>query len=224
MNNLAISYAALGRQAEALKLREETLALQKAKLGPDHPDTLMSMNNLAISYAAGPARRGAEAPRGDAGTAEGEARPRPPRHADQHGQPRGEPCRPRPAFRGPGDHRRLLEAGGGEGRRSAIGAVRSRPAPAGVRQAEGRRRLPADGGAVGEAQPQRRRQLVQRRLFPGCHRGPVAGRRPDARRRPAGRRRGRQGHELARESRGGRIPHAAEPRPHDPGPRPRRPA
>ncbi len=40
MNNLAISYAALGRHAEALKLREETLALRKAKLGPDHPDTL----------------------------------------------------------------------------------------------------------------------------------------------------------------------------------------
>ena len=46
------SYAALGRHAEALKLHEETLALQKARLGPDHPDTLTSMNNLAISYAA----------------------------------------------------------------------------------------------------------------------------------------------------------------------------
>ena len=50
MNNLANSYDALGRHAEALKLREETLALRKAKLGPDHPDTLTSMNNLAISY------------------------------------------------------------------------------------------------------------------------------------------------------------------------------
>ena len=37
MHNLAISYAALGRHAEALKLCEETLALMKAKLGPDHP-------------------------------------------------------------------------------------------------------------------------------------------------------------------------------------------
>ena len=52
MNNLARSYAALGRDAEALKLNEETLTLRKAKLGPDHPDTLMSMNNLAMSYAA----------------------------------------------------------------------------------------------------------------------------------------------------------------------------
>jgi hypothetical protein len=33
-----------------LKLREETLALQRAKLGPDHPLTLNSMNNLAASY------------------------------------------------------------------------------------------------------------------------------------------------------------------------------
>ena len=50
MNNLADSYDALGRHAEALKLHEETLALRKAKLGPDHPDTLVSMNNLANSY------------------------------------------------------------------------------------------------------------------------------------------------------------------------------
>ena len=40
MINLASSYADFGRHADALKLREETLALQKAKLGPDHPDTL----------------------------------------------------------------------------------------------------------------------------------------------------------------------------------------
>ena len=52
MRNLAKSCYALGRHAEALKLCEETLALKKAKLGPDHPDTLMSMNNLAGSYAA----------------------------------------------------------------------------------------------------------------------------------------------------------------------------
>ena len=70
MNNLATSYDALGRYAEALKLHEETLALRKAKLGPDHPDTLASMNNLANSYGQPrPARRGPEAPRGDAGAA-----------------------------------------------------------------------------------------------------------------------------------------------------------
>ncbi len=50
--------------------------------GPDHPDTLGSMNNLAISYdVPRPARRGPQAQRGDAGAAEGQARPRPPRHA-----------------------------------------------------------------------------------------------------------------------------------------------
>jgi tetratricopeptide (TPR) repeat protein len=50
MFNLALSYSGMGRRGDALKLREETLALRKAKLGPDHPDTLMSMNNLAVSY------------------------------------------------------------------------------------------------------------------------------------------------------------------------------
>ena len=34
----------------ALKLREETLALRRTKLGPDHPDTLISMINLADGY------------------------------------------------------------------------------------------------------------------------------------------------------------------------------
>ena len=34
----------------ALPLHEETLKLRKAKLGPDHPDTLASMNNLAAAY------------------------------------------------------------------------------------------------------------------------------------------------------------------------------
>jgi eukaryotic-like serine/threonine-protein kinase len=52
MNNLGNSYAALGRHADALKLRQETLALREASLGPDHPDTLASMSNLANSYAA----------------------------------------------------------------------------------------------------------------------------------------------------------------------------
>ena len=50
MNNLAISYAMAGQNDRALKLREETLAIMKGKLGPDHPDTLQGMYNLAISY------------------------------------------------------------------------------------------------------------------------------------------------------------------------------
>ena len=51
MNNLAVSYVALGRPAEAIKLHEETLAIQKVKLGPGHPDTLMTMYNIACDHA-----------------------------------------------------------------------------------------------------------------------------------------------------------------------------
>ena len=52
MNRLSVAYSDLGQTAEALKLREETLALRKAKLGPDHPDTIASRGNLALSYLA----------------------------------------------------------------------------------------------------------------------------------------------------------------------------
>jgi len=52
MNNLANCYSAMGRDQEALALREETLKLRKAAFGADHADTLMSMNNLADSYSA----------------------------------------------------------------------------------------------------------------------------------------------------------------------------
>ena len=70
MNNLAVSYAALGRYPDALKLHEETLALRQAKLGPDHPDTLTSMNNLARQlHRLRPARRRPQARRRDAGAA-----------------------------------------------------------------------------------------------------------------------------------------------------------
>ena len=51
---------------------------RKAKLGPDHPDTLMSMNNLALGYQAAGSSTSAAAPRADARADEGEARPRPP--------------------------------------------------------------------------------------------------------------------------------------------------
>ena len=84
MNNLAASYSALGRHAEALKLREETLALMKAKLGPDHPDTLASMNNLATATPPSAGTPRPSSSRGDAGPEEGQARPRPPRHAREH--------------------------------------------------------------------------------------------------------------------------------------------
>ena len=50
MANLALAYQAAGRLDLALPLHEETLKLRKAKLGPDHPDTLTSMANLALAY------------------------------------------------------------------------------------------------------------------------------------------------------------------------------
>ena len=46
MLRLANSYSSVGRNLDALKLREETLALQKTKLGLDHPETLASVNNI----------------------------------------------------------------------------------------------------------------------------------------------------------------------------------
>jgi tetratricopeptide (TPR) repeat protein len=52
MNSLARSLDDVGRIREALELYEETLKLRKAKLGLDHPDTLISMNNLAERYIA----------------------------------------------------------------------------------------------------------------------------------------------------------------------------
>ena len=51
MNNLALSHAALGRHAEALKLFETAEALQEAKLGASHPRTLLMMYNLACVHA-----------------------------------------------------------------------------------------------------------------------------------------------------------------------------
>ena len=50
MSNLALGYEAAGKLDLALPLYEETLKLRKAVLGPEHPDTLTSMNNLAVGY------------------------------------------------------------------------------------------------------------------------------------------------------------------------------
>jgi tetratricopeptide (TPR) repeat protein/tRNA A-37 threonylcarbamoyl transferase component Bud32 len=47
MHHVAVTYAKVGRHADAVKLHEETLTLRKAHLGPDHPETLMSMWGLA---------------------------------------------------------------------------------------------------------------------------------------------------------------------------------
>ena len=47
--SLAVAYRA-GNTTLAVSLFEETLKLRKGKLGPDHPDTLKSMNNLVVGY------------------------------------------------------------------------------------------------------------------------------------------------------------------------------
>jgi tetratricopeptide (TPR) repeat protein/predicted Ser/Thr protein kinase len=47
---VANGYSALGRHADALKLREEVFARYAERLGPDHPETLSCRVNLAFSY------------------------------------------------------------------------------------------------------------------------------------------------------------------------------
>ncbi len=51
LNNLAQTYSAQGKYAEAELLYRRVLSLQERALGPDHPDVTMSLNNLGeISY------------------------------------------------------------------------------------------------------------------------------------------------------------------------------
>ena len=97
MDNLATSYAAAGQNDRALKLIEETLALRKAKLGPDHPDTLRSMNNLAISYPP-PARTTGRSKLREETLALWKAKlgPDHPDTLTEHEQPRHQLCRRRP--------------------------------------------------------------------------------------------------------------------------------
>lgn len=50
MIQLAHSYFVAGRRDEALKLREEVLALRGKRFSPEHPAILQAKNDLAISY------------------------------------------------------------------------------------------------------------------------------------------------------------------------------
>ena len=52
MNDLAAGYRDAGQWEKALPLLEESLRLRTAGLGPDHPDTLATMHNLASVYRA----------------------------------------------------------------------------------------------------------------------------------------------------------------------------
>ena len=47
-NELAAAYQAVGRNADALKLEQETLKLRAEILGRDHADTLESLNNVGV--------------------------------------------------------------------------------------------------------------------------------------------------------------------------------
>jgi serine/threonine protein kinase/Tfp pilus assembly protein PilF len=49
---LGDAYLALGEYAAAQKHLEQSLALRKQTVGPDHPDTLVVMNDLAVAYLA----------------------------------------------------------------------------------------------------------------------------------------------------------------------------
>jgi non-specific serine/threonine protein kinase/serine/threonine-protein kinase len=60
MNNLALAFQQAGRLDEALPLLEEALKGRRVRLAPNHPDTLLSMDNLARAYLTG---RPAEAER-----------------------------------------------------------------------------------------------------------------------------------------------------------------
>ncbi|KAK1776002.1 hypothetical protein QBC45DRAFT_333938 [Copromyces sp. CBS 386.78] len=50
MNNLASTYKNQGWWEEAEKLFVQVIETYKAKLGADHPSTLMSMGNLAFTW------------------------------------------------------------------------------------------------------------------------------------------------------------------------------
>ena len=50
MANLALTLLDQGRWEEAEKLEVQVMETRKAKLGADHPDTLTSMANLAVTW------------------------------------------------------------------------------------------------------------------------------------------------------------------------------
>ncbi len=49
-SNFALVYSEVGRRQEALQLTERVVEAYKKTLGEEHPDTLGSMQNLAIRY------------------------------------------------------------------------------------------------------------------------------------------------------------------------------
>ena len=83
------TYRGVGESERAIGFLQRSLALRKAKLGPEHPDTLDSMDRprhgVSGCRESGP---GPAALRGDAQAQKSQARTRISRHAHQHEQPR----------------------------------------------------------------------------------------------------------------------------------------
>ncbi len=88
MHNLGWGYQFTGQLDLAIPLLEKNLKLRKAKLGPDHPDTFHTMNTLATTYQDAGRFDLSQPLLEDTVAQEGYSRPRPPRHARQHGRPR----------------------------------------------------------------------------------------------------------------------------------------
>ena len=88
------------------QLLEEALKLQETKLGPDHPDTLKPINLATGLQCRRPPRRGHQAlSRRRSKRSRGQARTRPPRHAQQPEQSRRGLLGQRPHRRGHRDVR-----------------------------------------------------------------------------------------------------------------------
>ena len=140
-----------GKYSEALALAEKAVALAERVLGKEHPDTLTSVNNLAVALSSpGPLRRGRAALPPRAGGLRARARQGASRHADKREQSRRALRRPGPLREAEPLYRRALEA-----RERVLGkehpdTLISVNNLAGLYQAQGR---------YGEAEPLYRRAL-----------------------------------------------------------------
>ena len=124
LNNLGDS------AAQAIAIGERLLADQERVLGPDHPDTLASRNNLAIAYrAAGRTDEAISLARADPGRPRTRPGPGPPRHPGLAQQPRRR-------LPGRGPHRR-----GDHLARADPGRPRTHPGPGPPRHPASRNNL-----------------------------------------------------------------------------------
>jgi hypothetical protein len=64
MSNLAATYSALGRHADALAMKESALEFHRRVLPPGHPSIAVSLYNISLSYErAGDLRRATDCAR-----------------------------------------------------------------------------------------------------------------------------------------------------------------